>query len=72
MGPASSSSAAQRIVAGALRRWLMNGARTGGYALLMSAGAGAVASVIAPRRWGRAGSACVAGGLSVWQPAILR
>jgi hypothetical protein len=43
----------------------MDGARFGGYALLVSAGAGMVASVVAPRRWGRVGGACVAGGLSV-------
>jgi hypothetical protein len=43
----------------------MDAARFGGYALLVSAGAGVVASVVAPRRWGRAGGACVTGGLSV-------
>jgi hypothetical protein len=36
----------------------------GGYALLASAAAGPVASVVAPQRWGRAGGACVTGGLS--------
>ncbi len=43
----------------------MDVARIGGWALLLSAGAGAVASVLAPRRWGRAGGAAVAGGLSI-------
>ena len=43
----------------------MDAARFGGYALLVSAGAGVVASVVAPRRWGRAGGACVTGGLSI-------
>jgi hypothetical protein len=43
----------------------MDAARFGGYALLVSAGAGMVASVVAPRRWGRVGGACVTGGLSV-------
>ena len=39
--------------------------RFGGYALLVSAGAGVVASVVAPPRWGRVGGACVIGGLCV-------
>jgi hypothetical protein len=43
----------------------MDAARFGGYALLLSAGAGMVASVVAPRRWGPVGGACVTGGLSV-------
>ena len=43
----------------------MDTARLGGYALLLSSGAGVAASVIAPRRWGRVGAVCVVGGLSV-------
>ena len=43
----------------------MDVARFGGYALLVSAGAGVVASVLAPRHWGRVGGACVIGGLCI-------
>ena len=43
----------------------MDVTRFGGYTLLVSAGAGVVAAVVAPRRWGRVGGACVIGGLSV-------
>src|SRR5450755_1115900 len=43
----------------------MDVARFGGYALLVSAGAGVVASVLAPRRWGRVGGAYVIGGLCI-------
>ena len=43
----------------------MDVARFGGYALLVSAGAGVVASVLAPRRWGRVGGECVIGGLCI-------
>jgi hypothetical protein len=43
----------------------MDAGRTGGWALLLSAGAGAAAAVLAPRRWGRAGGAAAAVGLGI-------